>query len=193
MELIKGMMKVPSDVKPSDIQRELKAVLTRNEKVEKAYLLPQSIFVFTDKRLIIQDAAAATDETAPCHSIPYRSITHFGMAPMQESASEVQLSIWLHGDAMPIRKELERSPIVSELHCTLADYVLNKHSPWMNKQLSWKKKSCFSTAKAFGFTGAAVLSVMCFKRMHKKHRIPVPSIASPASAIAALLRKAIKG
>lgn len=193
MKLIDTHMNIPTEYKPSVLQKELKEVLTRGEKVEKVYPIAQIVFVFTDKRLIIRGTAGISQDSVPVHSIPYRSITHFSMEPMKETVVGTQLYIWLQGDSIPLQKELVPSPMVTALHQTLADYVLNRHSPWLNKQLAWKKRSGLSTIKALVFTGTAVMSVVRFQKMHRKPVSSVTKMTCPTSALAALLSKKLKG
>lgn len=189
MKLFNAFKSNPADLKPATLQKELKTILTPHEKVEKAYLLPQTVCIFTDKRLIIGDTVGFAENSAPCHSIPYRSVTHFSITPFEDQSPGMQLFIWLHGDAVPLELTLDDSPGASELHSTLGDYVLNKHSPWLNKQLMWKKQSGLKSLPALGLTGAAMLAVIC---IHHKHRKEKPSLSEkliPAALTAIVLKK----
>lgn len=190
MKLIEAL-NTPADQKPAHYQKELKTILTRGEKVEKAFPLATDIFVFTDKRLIIAEAITVGSVSAACHSIPYRSIAHFSFTPAAAPAEGLQLSLWLHGDPAPFQLVLAPAPQNTELQKTLAEYVLNRHSTWLNQQMAWKKQSGLRTVQAMGLTGAAVLSLLYYRKKHPKPKSPLTERLSPV-ALAALLRSGRK-
>ncbi len=192
MKQLQAFMHPRADFKLSALQKELKAILTPHETVEKAYLLAQNIFVFTDKRLIIGDPVGFAEAQFPCHTIPYRSITHFSLIPLPDLTAGMELSIWLQGDSQPLLIPLDESPAMPELHCSLADYVLNKHSPWLNKHLMWKKDPKFTIIRAVGITGAALLTATYFKRKRRNEKASLTDAIS-SSALKALVLKKLKG
>lgn len=192
MKQLKAYLHPRTDFKLSALQKELKGILTPHEKVEKAYLLAQSIFVFTDKRLIIGDPVGFAEVQFPCHTIPYRSITHFSLAPMPDLTAGMELSLWLQGDTQPLLIPLDESPAMPELHRSLADYVLNKYSPWLNKQLMWKKDPKLTIFRAVGITGAAFLTAAYFKKKRRNEKASLTDAMS-SSALKALILKKLKG
>ncbi len=192
MKLFSALIPAQDELSPTARQKELKAVLTPHEKVGKVYPFSPEVFIFTDKRLIIKMADTPVESAIPCHSIPYRSITHFSLDAPADSNTEMQLSIWLHGDPVPLQKTLESSPLIPDLHRTLADYVLNKHTPWLDKQLASRKRSGLRTAQVLGLAGAGIF-VLHFKRSHPKKKDTVSNTACPATALLGLLRKGLKG
>lgn len=193
MKFMDRFVETPNGIKPHHLQKELKSMLTPREKVEEAYELTDNWFIFTDKRLIIRDTLPAEAGDIPTLSIPYRSITHFSLTPLQEESVGNRLTIWLSGDQEPIQKDLAVSPQIPELHQTLADYVLNKHSPWLNKQLILKRQSGLRTVQALGLTGAAVLSILYLKKSHGHKKAPAPADAFSTKALKQLIHHKLKG
>lgn len=168
MKLMESIKKAAADRIPVFSRKDLKTVLIKGEKMDKSYVLSEEAFIFTDKRLIIRNASASDIEFTSCQSIPYRSIIRFSLEIAGEQNVIAILHLWLHGDDSPLRKELVYSPTIVDFHRTLADFVLNKTSPWMNKRLKWKKESGIGTAVIMTFAGVAVLTAHSINTKMKK-------------------------
>lgn len=192
MKQLKAYLQPRTDFKLSALQKELKGTLTAHEKVEKAYLLPQHTFVFTDKRLIVGDPAGFAEVQFPCLTIPYRSMTRFSLTAHPEMAGSLQLSLWLQGDADPLQFPLLESPAAQELHRALADYALNRYSPWQSQQLMWKKEAGLRTLRNLGLTGAALVAAACALKKHRKEKNALKD-ALGSSAVKAMILKKLKG
>ncbi|MGL5244835.1 MAG: PH domain-containing protein [Sarcina sp.] len=124
MGFFDALMGNASEVNIEEVQREFQKVLAPSERIEKAYKLIRDLFLFTNKRLILIDKQGMTGKKVECHSIPYRSITHFSIETAGNFDLDAELKIWISGTAMPIEKTFNKSLNIYEVQSVLADYVL---------------------------------------------------------------------
>lgn len=124
MGILDGMLGNASKVDASKIPAEFDRILTPGEKIEHAYQLIRDYFVFTDKRLVLVDKQGLTGSKIDCHSIPYRSVTHFSVETAGTFDMDAELKIWIAGTSTPIQKQFNRSLSIYEVQSVLAGYVL---------------------------------------------------------------------
>ncbi|WP_426450182.1 PH domain-containing protein [Paenibacillus sp. S-38] len=124
MGLFDGLMGNASEVPAGEAQQEFGALLTREERVEKAYKLIRDIFLFTNKRLILVDKQGVTGRKIEYLSVPYRSITRFSIETAGTFDLDAELKIWVSGTAEPVRKQFNKSLNIYALQAILAEYVL---------------------------------------------------------------------
>ena len=124
MGFFDAIMGNASEVNIEEVQREFQKVLAPSERIEKAYRLIRDLFLFTNKRLILIDKQGMTGKKIECHSIPYRSITHFSIETAGNFDLDAELKIWISGTAMPIEKTFNKSLNIYEVQSVLAEYVL---------------------------------------------------------------------
>ncbi|MGF7034360.1 hypothetical protein J2T17_005310 [Paenibacillus mucilaginosus] len=124
MGLFDGLMGNASEVPAAEAQKEFGTLLTREERVEKAYKLIRDIFVFTNKRLILVDKQGVTGRKIEYLSVPYRSITRFSIETAGTFDLDAELKIWVSGTAEPVRKQFNKSLNIYALQAILAEYVL---------------------------------------------------------------------
>ncbi|AEI46267.1 PH domain-containing protein [Paenibacillus mucilaginosus] len=124
MGLFDGLMGNASEVPAAEAHKEFGTLLTREERVEKAYKLIRDIFVFTNKRLILVDKQGVTGRKIEYLSVPYRSITRFSIETAGTFDLDAELKIWVSGTAEPVRKQFNKSLNIYALQAILAEYVL---------------------------------------------------------------------
>ncbi|MET0964618.1 MAG: PH domain-containing protein [Noviherbaspirillum sp.] len=124
MGLLDGMMGNASRIDAAKIQEEFSQVLTEGERVEHAYQLIRDYFVFTNKRLVLVDKQGMTGSKVDYHSVPYKSITHFGIETGGHFDLDAELKIWISGSATPIQKQFNKRLSIYEVQSVLASYVL---------------------------------------------------------------------
>ena len=124
MGFFDGLLGNASEVRIEDIKAEYTNILAQGERIEKAYKLLRDMFIFTDKRLILVDKQGLTGKKMECHSVPYRSITHFSIETAGNFDLDAELKIWISGQAVPIVKQFNKSLNIYELQSVLAQYVL---------------------------------------------------------------------
>ena len=101
-----------SEMDAESIQKEYSALLCEGERIERAYKLIRDKWVFTNKRLIIQDTQGMTGKKREYHSIPYSSIHRFSV----ETAGTFDMD--------PLTQNFGRGSNICEVQKVLAQYVL---------------------------------------------------------------------
>ena len=122
MGFLDGIAGNASRVDPQQAAQEYGRLLGQGEQVLAAYLLVRDAFLFTDRRLILVDKQGVTGRKVQYHSIPYRSITHFGVETAGTFDLDAELTIWLSGGHC-IVKQFGRGVDVYEVQALLAAFV----------------------------------------------------------------------
>jgi len=126
MGIFNGLIGNASEVKIENLNKEYERILTKDEKIDKAYKIIRDLYIFTNKRLILVDKQGVTGKKTEYHSIPYRSITHFSIETNGHFDLEAELKIWISGTALPITKNFNSSVNIYDLQKVLAEYCLDK-------------------------------------------------------------------
>lgn len=126
MGIFDHIMGNASEVSIEDIQRDFKDVLFEGEELQAAFKIFRDKWVFTNKRLIMQDIQGITGSKKEYHSIPYKSIYHFSVESAGTFDADCELKIWIAGSAVPLQKELKKGIDILGLQRVLAYYVCNK-------------------------------------------------------------------
>ncbi|NLL30129.1 MAG: PH domain-containing protein [Clostridiales bacterium] len=126
MGIFNGLIGNASEVKIENLNKEYERILTKDEKIDKAYKIIRDLYIFTNKRLILVDKQGVTGKKTEYHSIPYRSITHFSIETNGHFDLEAELKIWISGTALPITKNFNSSVNIYDLQKVLAEYCLGK-------------------------------------------------------------------
>lgn len=113
-----------SEMDGAALREEYGALLCEGERIEKAYKLIRDKWVFTDRRLIIQDTQGTTGKKREYHSVPYRSITHFSVETAGTFDTDADMKIWIRGRSAPIEQNFSRGADIMEIQRVLARYVL---------------------------------------------------------------------
>ena len=113
-----------SEVKLKDIDKEYDTILCPGEQLESAYRVFRDKWVFTDKRLIIQNVQGVTGKKREYHSIPYQSITRFSVETAGTFDMDCEMKIWVKGSETPIEQEFGRGVDVKSIQQALALHVL---------------------------------------------------------------------
>ena len=124
MGLLDGLLGNASEVEASKLQTEFAQILAPGEQIEKAYQLIRDTFVFTDKRLIFVNRQGLTGKKVEYQSIPYRSITRFGVETAGSFDLDAELKIWLTGNPTPIQLQFNKKLSIYAVQAVLASYVL---------------------------------------------------------------------
>jgi hypothetical protein len=112
-----------TELNPAELQSEFTGVLTEGENIEAAFKIFRDKWVFTNKRLIMQDVQGLTGSKKSYHSIPYKSITHFLVETAGSFDADCELEIWVAGSPTSLKKELKKGIDVVGLQKTLAKFI----------------------------------------------------------------------
>lgn len=114
-----------SEMNTEELQQEFGPLLCDGERIERAYKLIRDKWIFTDRRLIIQDVQGVTGKKRDYHSIPYRSVEHFSIETAGTFDTDAEMKIWVRGCAVPFEQNFGRNSNIMEIQKMLAQYVLS--------------------------------------------------------------------
>jgi hypothetical protein len=123
MSFLSNLMGNASELNPSELQTEFANVLFTGEEIESAFKIFRDKWVFTNKRLIMQDVQGLTGSKKEYHTVPYKSITHFLVETAGSFDADCEIEIWISGSATSLKKELKKGIDVIGLQKTLALYI----------------------------------------------------------------------
>jgi hypothetical protein len=123
MGLLSNLMGNASEVDPKELEEEFANILFDQESIESAFKIFRDKWVFTNKRLIMQDIQGMTGKKKEYHTVPYKSITHFLVETAGSFDADCEIKIWISGIPTPLEKELKKGIDVISLQKTLASYI----------------------------------------------------------------------
>ena len=123
MGLLSNLMGNASEVDPKELENEFSDILSDQEKIEAAFKIFRDKWIFTNKRLIMQDVQGMTGKKKEYHSVPYKSITHFLVETAGSFDADCEIKIWISGNPTPLEKELKKGIDVIGLQKILASYI----------------------------------------------------------------------
>ena len=123
MGLLSNLMGNASEVDPKELENEFSDILSDQENIEAAFKIFRDKWVFTNKRLIMQDVQGMTGKKKEYHSVPYKSITHFLVETAGSFDADCEIKIWISGNPKPLEKELKKGIDVIGLQKILASYI----------------------------------------------------------------------
>lgn len=97
-----------SEMDIASLQKEFGALLCEGERIERAYKLIRDKWVFTNKRLIIQDVQGVTGKKREYLSVPYRSIERFSIETAGTFDMDAEMKIWIRGCEEPLEQNFGR-------------------------------------------------------------------------------------
>ena len=124
MGLFNAILGNASSIDIEDVVEQLEGILFPGEKVESAFRVIRDKWVFTNKRLIIQDTQGVTGKKKEYYSIPYRSIERFSVETAGTFDMDAEIKIWVRGCDEPLEQQFGRESNVAEVQRVLAQYVL---------------------------------------------------------------------
>jgi len=123
MGLLSNLMGNASEVDPKELENEFSDILSDQENIEAAFKIFRDKWIFTNKRLIMQDVQGMTGKKKEYHSVPYKSITHFLVETAGSFDADCEIKIWISGNPKPLEKELKKGIDVIGLQKILASYI----------------------------------------------------------------------
>ncbi len=124
MGLINTIFGNSSEMSIEKLQEEYGPLLCSGEKIEKAYRLIRDKWIFTNKRVILQDVQGVTGKKREYQSIPYGSVVRFSVETAGTFDMDSDLKIWIKGCEQPLEQKLGKDVNALELQRVLADHVL---------------------------------------------------------------------
>lgn len=124
MGILNTILGNASDVNPEAIRKEYADLLCEGENIELAFSLLRDKWVFTDRRLIIQDTQGLTGKKREYHSIPYRSIEHFSVETSGTFDLDCEMKIWVRGLDEPLEQNFGKGVDIKLVQKILARHLL---------------------------------------------------------------------
>lgn len=124
MGIINAILGNARGIDTETLQKEYEAILCEDETIEQAFAVIRDKWVFTDKRLIIQDTQGVTGHKRDYHSIPYRSVVRFSIETAGTLDEDTEMKIWVRGMAGPIEQSFSRKTDIKAIQRALAKHVL---------------------------------------------------------------------
>jgi hypothetical protein len=124
MGILNAIMGNASEVSAAKLAQEFQPILIDGEHIEKAFVIVRDMFIFTNKRLILEDKQGITGSKIEYLSIPYSSIKKFAKESAGLMDLDAELKIWVNGDAHPIRKQFGKDNNINEVYRILSKYIL---------------------------------------------------------------------
>lgn len=113
-----------SEMDAASLQKEYGPLLCDGEFIEKAFKLVRDKWVFTNKRLIIQDVQGVTGKKKEYMSIPYRSIERFSVETAGTFDMDADMKLWIRGEEEPLEQNFGKSSSIIEVQRILAAHTL---------------------------------------------------------------------
>lgn len=113
-----------SEMDAASLQKEYGPLLCDGEFIEKAFKLIRDKWVFTNKRLIIQDVQGVTGKKKEYMSIPYRSIERFSVETAGTFDMDADMKLWIRGEEEPLEQNFGKSSNIIEVQRILAAHTL---------------------------------------------------------------------
>ncbi|GMA06985.1 helicase [Tetragenococcus halophilus subsp. flandriensis] len=125
MSLFDGIIGNASEVKNSEVEKELEAILIPGENVDLAFKLIRDLIIFTDYRLIVADKQGVTGKKVEYKSYPYKSISRFSTETMGHFDMDAEFKIWISGATEPAESlEFRKDKNISDIQKALAQAIL---------------------------------------------------------------------
>ncbi len=124
MGLFDAIMGNVSDTDIQSITKLYEPILCTNEVVERAFTHIRDKWVFTNKRLIIQDTQGLTGKKKEYFSIPYHSVECYSVETAGTFDEDAELKLWVKGLDHPIEVNFGRGSNILDVQRLLADHVL---------------------------------------------------------------------
>jgi Bacterial PH domain len=123
MGLLDQLLGNASEKNLGKLQDEFEPLLAPGETLVKAYAVIRDLIVFTDRRLILSNKQGITGSKVEYLNIPYRSVVMFTFENAGHFDIESEMSIWLSGQAEPIRRTFGRGDVAKEILALMAQYI----------------------------------------------------------------------
>lgn len=124
MGILNTILGNASEMDADALRKEYGPLLCEGEYIEKAFRLIRDKWIFTNKRLIIQDTQGVTGKKREYMSIPYRSIERFSVETAGTFDMDADMKIWIRGEHEPLEQKFGKDSGIIEVQRILATHTL---------------------------------------------------------------------
>ncbi|WKK80128.2 PH domain-containing protein [Marivirga arenosa] len=113
-------------IETTKLIEEYSNLFINDEIVDVGFKIDHDTYIFTNKRLIIEEHRKKEDKTIEYYFIPYSKIESISIEASKEFDSKASLKIYLVGNEYPkVNKEFNDSVDVYEVQKILSSYMIN--------------------------------------------------------------------
>ena len=124
MGLFNTIMGNVSDKDIESISKLYESILCKDEVIERAFAHIRDKWVFTNKRLIVQNTQGVTGKKKEFFSLPYHSVECFSIETAGTFDEDAELKIWMKGIDEPMEINFGKGNDILEIQRLFASYVL---------------------------------------------------------------------
>ena len=124
MGLFSALMGNVSDTDIQAVRKQYESILCNGEEIERAFAHIRDKWVFTNKRLIIQDTQGLTGKKKEFLSIPYHSVECFSVETAGTFDDDADMKIWIKGMDSPLEINFGGGSTILEIQRLFAEHVL---------------------------------------------------------------------
>ena len=124
MGLFNAIMGNVSDSDIESIKKLYAPILCKDEIIERAFSHIRDKWVFTDKRLIIQNTQGVTGKKKEFFSVPYHSVECFSIETAGSFDDDAEIKLWVKGIDNPIEINLGHGIDITEVQRIFAEHIL---------------------------------------------------------------------
>lgn len=124
MGLFNAIMGNASETDIQAIHKTYDPILCEGEVIERAYAHIRDKWVFTNKRLIVQNTQGVTGKKKEFFSVPYRKVECFSIETAGTFDEDSELKLWIKGLDNPLEIDFGRGSNILEIQRLLASHIL---------------------------------------------------------------------
>lgn len=124
MGLFNMIMGNASETDIREINKSYAPILCKDEVIERAFSHIRDKWIFTNKRLIIQNTQGVTGKKKEFLSIPYQSVACFSVETAGTFDEDAEMKLWVRGMNEPIEINFGPGTDMEELQKLIAEHIL---------------------------------------------------------------------
>ena len=124
MGLFNTLMGNVSETDAKALAQKYEPILCDGEQIERAFTHIRDKWVFTNKRLILQNTQGVTGKKKDYFSIPYKSVNCFSVETAGTLDVDAEFKIWVKGQDRPFEVSFKDGKDILEIQKIFAQHVL---------------------------------------------------------------------
>lgn len=124
MGLFSALMGNVSETDIESLNKTYGQILCKDEVIERAFGHIRDKWVFTNKRLIIQNTQGVTGSKKEFLSIPYHSIECFSIETAGTFDEDSEMKLWIKGIDNPMEINFGKGQTILEVQQLIAEHIL---------------------------------------------------------------------
>ena len=118
---MKGALFGTASQMSEDDLAEYERLFFAEEKVLSGFKIVRDTFIFTNRRLILEDVQRITGKKREYLSIPYSKISAFSVESAGHLDMDAELKIWISGLPEPVSKKFDKNTNIYQIQAMIAE------------------------------------------------------------------------